>query len=298
MTQEEKAKAYDEALNIAKETYETQPMYRAWLEKMFPELRESEDEKMMKNIRLAILSVEDAFWRTHGLTAKEAISYLEKQKNAFENGRQFGIMQEQARQELGWTDEKQKEQKPIGTDFRTAVKNLMNLHKIKNEFTEEDYDFQAKELLELVEQKPAELTSLATLLSNYLKNDFEYFATKKWDEKKWNEVMNIQASELLRTAKNELEKEQTTEWSEEDESFLDSIEEAIHSYYDLNHAPQYDYWLEEKLKSLRPSWKPSEEEMDALKTVLEHEAERIGSSKELEKANAFYEQLKKLTQKG
>ena len=41
-------------------------------------------------------------------------------------------------------------------------------------------------------------------------------------------------------------------WSEEDESFLDSIEEAIHSYYDLNHAPQYDYWLEEKLKSLRP----------------------------------------------
>lgn len=29
----------------------------------------------------------------------------------------------------------QKEQKPIGTDFRTAVKNLMNLHKIKNKFT-------------------------------------------------------------------------------------------------------------------------------------------------------------------
>lgn len=48
----------------------------------------------------------------------------------------------------------QKEQKPIKTDFHTAVKNLMNLHKIKNEFTEEDYDFHAKELLELVEQKP------------------------------------------------------------------------------------------------------------------------------------------------
>ena len=50
------------------------------LESIFHELRESEDERMMKNIRLAILSVEDAFWRTHGLTAKEAISYLEKQK--------------------------------------------------------------------------------------------------------------------------------------------------------------------------------------------------------------------------
>ena len=50
------------------------------------------------------------------------------------------------------------------------------------------------------------------------------------------------------------------EWSEDDESFLDSIEEAIHSYYDLNHAPQYDYWLEEKLKSLRP-WKPNVEKL-------------------------------------
>jgi len=47
---------------------------------LIPELRESDDERMMKNIRLAILSVEDVFWRTHGLTAKEAISYLEKQK--------------------------------------------------------------------------------------------------------------------------------------------------------------------------------------------------------------------------
>lgn len=50
------------------------------LECVFPELRESEDEKTIKNIRLALLTVEDAFWRTHGLTAKEAISYLEKQQ--------------------------------------------------------------------------------------------------------------------------------------------------------------------------------------------------------------------------
>ena len=55
------------------------------------------------------------------------------------------------------------------------------------------------------------------------------------------------------------------EWSEEDESFLDSIEEAIHSYYDLNHAPQYDYWLEEKLKSLRPQPKQEWSEEDEKK---------------------------------
>lgn len=60
------------------------------------------------------------------------------------------------------------------------------------------------------------------------------------------------------------------EWSEEDESFLDSIEEAISSYYDLNHAPQYHYWLEEKLKSLRPSWKPSEEQIHAIIEALKY----------------------------
>lgn len=60
------------------------------------------------------------------------------------------------------------------------------------------------------------------------------------------------------------------EWSEEDESFLDSIEDAISSYYDLNHAPQYHYWLEEKLKSLRPQPKQewSEEDEEMLNTII------------------------------
>ena len=50
------------------------------LEAIFPQLRESEDERIRKNIRLALLSVDDAFWKTHGLTAKDAIAWLEKQK--------------------------------------------------------------------------------------------------------------------------------------------------------------------------------------------------------------------------
>ena len=30
---------YEQALKIAQETYNTQPMYREWFEKMFPEFR-------------------------------------------------------------------------------------------------------------------------------------------------------------------------------------------------------------------------------------------------------------------
>lgn len=37
---------YEQALKVAKETYDKQPMYRDWLGKMFPELAESEDDKI------------------------------------------------------------------------------------------------------------------------------------------------------------------------------------------------------------------------------------------------------------
>lgn len=74
-------KLYNEALERAqKVTRAGGDVAMVIVQNIFPELAESEDERMMKNIRLAILSVEDAFWKTHGLTSKEAISYLEKQK--------------------------------------------------------------------------------------------------------------------------------------------------------------------------------------------------------------------------
>lgn len=49
-----------------------------------------------------------------------------------------------------------------------------------------------------------ELTEFEQALSNYLKNDFEYFHTKKWDEQKWNDVIRTQSKELLALAKKEL----------------------------------------------------------------------------------------------
>ena len=63
--------------------------------------------------------------------------------------------------------------------------------------------------------------------------------------------MSVISTDMLIKRIESLRPQQKDEWSEEDESFLDSIEEAISAYYDLNHAPQYHYWLEEKLKSLR-----------------------------------------------
>lgn len=55
-----------------------------------------------------------------------------------------------------------------------------------------------------IQKKLTRLTEFEQALSNYLKNDFEYFHTKKWDEQKWNDVIRTQSEELLTLAKKQL----------------------------------------------------------------------------------------------
>ena len=52
MTQEEKAEAYSKAVEKAKQEYSitTSEDRKQWLEELFPELRESEDERIRKEI--------------------------------------------------------------------------------------------------------------------------------------------------------------------------------------------------------------------------------------------------------
>ena len=66
---------YGQALEVAKETYNTQPMYREWLEKMFPEFKESEDEK----IREALIRFHKSTIDIDGIKGADIISWLEKQ---------------------------------------------------------------------------------------------------------------------------------------------------------------------------------------------------------------------------
>ena len=109
------------------------------------------------------------------------------------------------------------------------------------------------------------------------------------------------------TAYLEKQKEQKPAWSEEDEEHLKSIistiemcmkdcedANAVLGYYDSDIS-----WL----KSLRPSWKPSEEQMEALKCAIADVArfsKRGGRQVELENEPYYsalyslYEQLKKL----
>ena len=81
MTREEKAKAYDEALEMAKNVLETDLHESGvWaIKKIFPELKESEDEKIRKRIRLCLDEcVHSDIIRDY--ERDECLAYLEKQK--------------------------------------------------------------------------------------------------------------------------------------------------------------------------------------------------------------------------
>ena len=89
MTPEEKAKRYDEALKIAKKNYMSAQdlckdskigilnVFKNTLERIFPELKESEDEKIRKAIIKSL--PKRGYLPQTSITVKNAIAWLEKQ---------------------------------------------------------------------------------------------------------------------------------------------------------------------------------------------------------------------------
>lgn len=98
-------------------------------------------------------------------------------------------------------------------------------------------------------------------------------------------------------AEGRRQKEQKpAEWSEEDEKTINDaccwIGEYANSLQSKNYAKSSQlYSLAERLKSLRPSWKPSEEQMETLKRASTNE---YLSAKQFDILVSLYEQLKRL----
>ena len=88
-------------------------------------------------------------------------------------------------------------------------------------------------------------------------------------------------------------------WSEEDELMRQTAIEACKTVaedYENSNARFYKCkdWLEYMLKSLRPSWKPSEEQMEALRLSFEDAFDDAGDCYRYRELKSIYEQLKKL----
>lgn len=77
MTQEQKAKAYDEALERAKNLENTTQEEDSLIKYIFPDISESEDERIIKTL---YEYVKNRNWMLNGPTQGEVLAWLEKQK--------------------------------------------------------------------------------------------------------------------------------------------------------------------------------------------------------------------------
>ena len=79
MTEKEKAKAYDEALKKASAAYKDEDRHlKATLERIFPELKESEDEEIRKEI---ISILRNTYWTSNKNRFNELVAWIEKQRD-------------------------------------------------------------------------------------------------------------------------------------------------------------------------------------------------------------------------
>jgi len=268
MTQEEKARAYDEALEKAEMYYDNAKVAGdysavARYENIFPELIESEDERIRKGLCEFIHDTLNDEMDNYNITKQDALAWLEKQK----------------------------EQKPDDDIRRVPFASLNPPPKIP-------------------EQTPAECLKV--------ERDGWYVCIKDYycGGKKRSSVgdlvqakggMHIMGekdiSEWFRRAYYEEVRdafgpntdtnipEKSAEWSEEDEEMLKDIIRDIewerrNTTIDKD-IRAYDMELS-WLKSLRPSWKPSEEQMKALIDCT------IGNEYDVHALVRLFAELKKL----
>ena len=242
MTTEEKAKAYDKAIEIAKSYHDDPNCFKhmeGCLEHIFPELAESEDERIRKKVidvlKLNIRGAESQMQASRGVdrtfevfACEKVIAWLEKQ----------GEQKSYARYKVG------------DTIYYDSFGRLVSftIANIVEDGTDnpmyEDKDGNSVFQNDIVEQNPAWSEEDDRNLSIAIQYVFQHgcLSTVDWLKSLKDRV----GCEANCTTKQE--------WSEEDERNLQGIIDEIEAT--KNHAPSYDLATYDRylswLKSLRP----------------------------------------------
>lgn len=237
MTQEEKAKAYDEALKVLHKYDGAHIMFTQDLkEEMFPELKESEDER----IRKALIE----FVKSRGGFKQEYIAWLENK----------------AEQKPAWS----KEDENHIDSLLERLKGLCRNEFIRTRFAiNEDEDW-LKSIKDRVLPQPKQ---------EWNEEDEIYISDVLWCVEQARKVAKDEndmgttwcAENWLKSIKDRIQPQPKQEWSEEDEDKLKTVISFMNSNPAIN--PFYDKMcLKDWLKSLkdRYTWKPSDEQMEAL----------------------------------
>jgi hypothetical protein len=244
MTQEEKAKAYDEVLNKLRYfmAQGVDPLItRADVQDFFPELKESEDERIRKGI---IRNLEYLMDRAEGFVKdelKERIAWLEKQGEHKLQIEKLPFEMKTPEESLG-----------ISSD---------EYNKIVDEcIYGDDKSTWGKPELKEREQKPADVRT-----TGYWHVEDAMKEVEEKAEAFTAAHQGENADEILAQMRGE----KNSAWSEEDEKILGILIEGFEDYSE--HDREWRKGLKIKecikwLKSLRPqnTWKPSDKQMEAL----------------------------------
>lgn len=245
MTKEEKAKAYDEAFEKAKFYYRHCPSEaeKKKLEKMFPKFRESEDERIRKEIislvKMYVSENDHCLVRGGNTTRKEALAWLEKQKTLFSSGAGLHYYYDgKATYVVGY---------PATAEYDLA----MNQQETQKEQKPTDWS----------EDDERILTSIIERGSSQVP---PYEAALREEQMEW--LMN--RLKFLRPQP----KQNANDMITPDKEFFQWIYDRLVNVHKEN--PNVDYMISfkrriEELSFDRPHWKPSEEQMKWLKDVIE-----------------------------
>ena len=267
---EEKAQRYDEALERTRKWYDsnTNEGFRRIFEDIFYELKESEDERIRKEIIGFLRNIPNSNY-----TCEEMALWLEKQGGhaKFINGIQVGdkvtrnkdgvLVNLSQLNRVAKKDEKQGKQKP--TD------KIEPKFKVGDTITDETGVWPNKKI-EAIENENYVVRCLYTNNKQYI-------------------PINTQDDYII--------VEQKPAWSEEDEEMVQVAINACNLYQDslVRNDSRFDKAVkaEEWLKSLRPQshWRPSDEQVEALQTAIGIVGELTPTASLLKEIR---EQLKKL----
>ena len=237
------------------------------LESIFPELRESEDERIRKWLLECVENLSDGNFIE--VSKQDVLFYLEKQKEQKpdieicphsiksksykENGYPTD---DKAFEEWidGWFKEHKEKAYPQITmdekEFKNFCRGIRNMYQRKPAWSEVELLFRGEKV---------------TVKRPFYRDDKgRGYSTAELDEgvawsalRAWCEKKGISLYDLYPKA----------EWSEEDEKMLTGIIARGSSQvppYDPALREEQIEWLMNRLKSLRPSWKPGEEQMEVL----------------------------------
>ena len=341
MTIEEKARAYDEALKWMRELYPgLHGATKEDAEHYFPELRESEDERIRKAVVSLVYEMKGTYQSFAKVELDKMVAWLEKQKydrmkpiydaresfesalekawndyhNGYENVDKFEDDYVECAHAKGFREgylfgiEKQKEHKPIDYDHEMWKNCVANFEGGKKEVIDhpEKYGLQ-KEQKPIEKQDYSGLTDLErAILRGFLVAGVENVPVTiiketaqdclahmpaEWSEEDKTMLNNLiwavhmksispldemddrgkyeRYEKFLTSLPERFGLEPEREWSEKDETHLGWIIECFDSwkYQVPEFADQYQSAIN-WIKSLRPSWKPSEQEKGALRTAI------------------------------